>query len=98
MSTKPGATNSPVQSIASSASRVLAGFVDARDDRPDDADVGPAELAAADVDHRAAREQQVERLPALRGRHRPRPQRRFDGIDAHDVLLVARHPGAWGSG
>ena len=67
MSTKPGATNFPVQSIASSAVGTRAGLVHAGDERPDDPDVGRAQLAAADIDHGAAGEQQVERLASLRG-------------------------------
>ena len=46
-----------------------------------------AQLAAADVDDGAAGEQQVERLAALRGRHRAGPDRRFDGIVAHGAPL-----------
>ena len=63
-----------------------AALVDARDDRPDDADVGNALLAATDVDHRSASEEQVERLASLGGRNRAGPNLRLDSVNAHDLL------------
>ena len=61
----------------------VAGFVHAGDERTHEADVGGAQLAAPDVDERAAREHQVERLSALRGRDGSVTQRGVDGIDRH---------------
>ena len=65
-----------------------AGLVHAGDQRTDDADVGGAQLAAPDVDQRAAGEEQVERLRALRGGDGAVAQRGIDGIDRHHMLLL----------
>ena len=89
MSTKPGATNLPGAVDRVERVGALAALVHAGDDRADDPDVGGAQLAAADVDHGAAGEQQVERLASLRGRDRARPHRGFDGIDAHVASFTA---------
>ncbi len=75
-----------------------AGLVHARDERTDDADVGGAQLAAPDVDERAAGEQQVERLAALRGRDGAVRERGVDGIDRHQaVSCLASGLGSAGS-
>jgi hypothetical protein len=64
--------------------------VDAGHERPDDADVGGAELAAPDVDERPARQQQVEGLEALRGGDGTSADVGIDGVDGHGLLLIRR--------
>ena len=61
----------------------LTGGVHARDQRPDQADVGRPQLATTDVDDRAAGQQEIERFASLRGRHRASPDDGIDGIDTH---------------
>ena len=58
-------------------------LVDARDQRADDADVGGPQLTRRDVDHRATREQQVERGATPRRRHCTRPNHPVDRIRLH---------------
>src|SRR5439155_7429890 len=59
--------------------------VDAGDQRPDDADIGPPELTYPHVDNRAAGQQQIERRVAPSGSDGTTSDRRLHRIGLHQL-------------
>ena len=63
--------------------------MNAGDHLADDADISLAQFQRGDINHRATGEQQIERLPALRGGDGALTHGRIDGLN-HDAIFPFR--------